>query len=167
MQEKILESFNQTTVQLLQTISAFSQDEFNKLPFEGSWTAAQFADHLYKSEKGITKLLTGNSVKTTRAADEKLKMIETAFLDFTTKLKSPESILPTRELQNVMTVHNLLLKNREAISELINTVDLHKTFTGATLPGLGELTGIEWISFLMAHCKRHVFQLNNIFERLN
>ena len=138
MQKNIHESFNQTTGQLLQAVSAFSQDNFNKVSHEGSWTAAQVADHLYKAEKGIPKLLMGGSIITTRPPDEKVKMIESAFLDFSTKLKSPDFILPSAEPLDVTFVYNLLSKNKARISELVQTVDLKNTFTGASLPVLGQ-----------------------------
>ena len=96
--EELINELDKTTKELLDTIDSFSQEQFNTIPFEGSWTAAQVAEHLWKSESGIPQVVEGTSRPTTeRQGDEKMEVIKSVFLDFTSKYASPEFILPSNE----------------------------------------------------------------------
>ena len=95
MKEQLILDFNETTQELLSTLYSFRQEKFNKIPFEGSWTAGQVAEHLFKSESNIPNVLKGNSKTTGRNPFEKAPIIESVFLDFSKKLQSPEFILPS------------------------------------------------------------------------
>ena len=92
MKETLIQEFEETTFDLGKVLSSFSQDEFNKIPFEGSWTAGQVAEHLFKSESNIPKVLTGNSKETATDPYEKTGLIRSIFLDYSKKMKSPEFI---------------------------------------------------------------------------
>lgn len=164
MKKDILNSIDETTNELLESISLFNQEQFNKVPFEGSWTAAQVAEHIYKSESGIPKIWRGNSVETQRPVDEKAGILHSIFLDFETKLKSPEFILPSTEIQQIESLYNSLKSNRAEIRNLAESINLNLTFTDFSFPQLGELTGVEWVTFFTCHSKRHTRQINNIFE---
>lgn len=161
--EDFIKEFDQTTNDLLNTIASFSQEEFNAIPFEGSWTAAQVTEHLLKSESRMPALFKSNSRPTTeRKPDEKTAMIESIFLDFNTRLQSPEFILPSNEWKEKEALFNALKTTRTDIRSVIETVDLSRTFTDFPFPQIGELTGWEWICFLTCHAKRHIRQMKNI-----
>ena len=89
--------------------------------------------------------------------------INDIFLDFTTKLKSPDFIIPTDEPANKEDLLKALNEVRERIKSASATVDLTNTITSFPFPGVGEFTGYEWIYFLVCHTKRHTHQLKNIF----
>lgn len=168
MANELLSQFHETTADLLQTVSLFTQEQFNTIPFEGSWTAAQVTEHIYKAESGIPKLLQGNTKPTERQADEKAAVINGIFLDFTTKLTAPEFIIPSPAdvIQDKDSRYEALKVNREEMEKLFATIDLSVTFTDRALPKLGELTGIEWLVFQTAHSTRHIRQLKNIYSKL-
>ena len=65
----------QTTTELLALVTQFDDTTFNEVPFEGSWTAAQVADHIRKSVKGIPSVLTGTGIPADRSPDEKFELI--------------------------------------------------------------------------------------------
>jgi hypothetical protein len=166
MKEQLILDFNETTQELLSTISSFRQEEFNKIPFEGSWTAGQVAEHLFKSESNIPNVLKGNSKITERNPFEKTAIIESVFLDFSKKLQSPEFILPSSDPKNKEDLIKGFETTRKELRNLIETSDLTKTFTDFPFPQIGELTGWEWICFAVSHSKRHIRQLKNIAEKL-
>ena len=56
--------------ELLSTVKSMNAEQFNSVPFEGSWSAAQVAEHLSKSYDLIEALAT-SSTKTERLVDEK------------------------------------------------------------------------------------------------
>jgi hypothetical protein len=166
-QEDFLAEIRETTKELLQVLSSFTEEQFNRIPFEGSWTAAQVAEHLLKSESGVPDMLMrGGSRPTERQPDEKVKIIQSIFLDFNTKLKSPEFILPSDKVQDKEAIVTAVRITRAGIKEVISTVDLSLTFTDFPFPVLGELTGWEWCCFIVCHSRRHIRQLRNIYARL-
>src|SRR3954467_10976656 len=97
MKEKIMSRLDETANELLATISLFSPDEFNKIPFEGSWTGGQVAEHLFKSEARLPKVLGSASKPAERDPFEKTGLLASVFLDFDAKFNSPEFILPSSE----------------------------------------------------------------------
>ena len=166
MKEEIIIDFDKTTVDLLATLSLFSNEDFNKIPFEGSWTAGQVAEHLYKSESNIPNVLKGNSKETEGYPFEKTAIIKSIFLDFTTKLKSPEFILPTAGEKNKDLFIKAFEGTRKELRNLIDTKDLDRTFTDFPFPQVGEFTGWEWICFANSHSARHIRQMKMIYEKL-
>jgi len=166
MKEKLITEFEETTKDLFETLSSFTHEEFNKIPFEGSWTAGQVAEHLFKSESNIPRVLNGNSKETERDPFEKTGIIQKVFLDYTIKMKSPESILPSDDPKD----KNFFIKGfegtRKELQNLIETKDLYRTFTDFPFPQLGEFTGWEWICFAVCHSRRHIRQMKIISEKL-
>jgi uncharacterized protein YndB with AHSA1/START domain len=162
---ELLRSLKNTKVELLQALSLFNEEEFNTIPFEGSWTAGQVGEHLLKSAPGIIKILLGNTEPTTRPVDEKVKTLEFIFLDFTKKAKSSKSIWPSDDHKE----KEKLIGDLKAIMEEIeNTLllDLSPTCTDFPFPTLGEMTRWEWINFVMCHTKKHTWQIQNIYKSI-
>jgi hypothetical protein len=148
------------------TILKFNEEDFNRVPFEGSWTAGQVAEHLLKSIAGLPKLLKGNTRAIERDPLERCAAIRSVFLDFTAKFQSPEFILPSKEPKQVREFAESFQLSKKAILALQGQEDFFEECTGFSLPGMGELTGWEWICFATAHAIRHTRQLKNIYEKL-
>lgn len=162
--DNIVSDFDESTKKLDEALNRFSEEQFNIVPFDESWTPGQVAEHLSMSEAGIPQLLLGSVRETERAIDEKETELGAIFLDFSTKLKAPEFIIPTNEPKKKQELINKLIDNRKTVSELIKELDLSKTCTSFPFPEVGELTRLEWVYFMIVHSKRHVNQLNNIFQ---
>jgi len=166
MKGTLIQEFEETTIDLGKVLSSFTQEEFNKIPFEGSWTAGQVAEHLFKSESNIPKVLTGNSKETAGDPFEKTGLIRSVFLDYTKKMKSPEFILPSAEPKNKDYFVEGFERTRKELRSCIQTIDLSRTFTDFSFPQMGQLTGWEWICFGVVHSRRHIRQMKNIAEKL-
>lgn len=160
----ILSEVRQTGIELIETISAFIEEELNRVPFEGSWTAGQVAEHLLKSESGLPLILRGSSRPTEGSPDENVEEIRNIFLDFSTKMQSPEIIIPSAGTKNKEKLISALEANRQLILELASTTDLTRTLTTYPFPGIGMLTGREWLCFLVCHTIRHTRQMKNIYS---
>jgi len=63
--EKIAKEMEETMTDLSALLSSFSQEEINRPPFEGSWTAGQVARHLILSNSGFLEVLQGRIKKLT------------------------------------------------------------------------------------------------------
>jgi hypothetical protein len=166
MTKDILTEMTETINKLLQTISSFPEEKFNTVPFNGSWTAAQVSDHILKSVSGVQKMLYTNTKPTTRQADEKVEAIKSMFLDFNTKMKSPEFVLPENTPIEKEKILNAWEDTKTKLITAIKTLDLSATCTVFELPGFGEFTRTEWIWFAIYHKQRHTHQLKNIYEIL-
>lgn len=164
--KELLASFDNTTSELLQTLSSFNEEEFNTVPFEGSWTAGQVAEHLLKSGSGITKLLSGNTKPTERPIDNNVEVIESIFLDFTKKAKSAEAIWPSDEPKEKEKLIGTLKATMEHIRETADSMDLSLACMDFPFPTLGEFTRWEWITFVICHTKKHIHQIKNIYKKI-
>src|ERR1051326_4648869 len=109
-EKEILQQFDATTKELLQLLSSFDQEQINTVPFEGSWAAAQVGEHLRKSYARLPVILVNGVKPTERDPAQHIEEIKKIFLDFNTKLKSPEFIIPENKTYN----------KQQLISELQN-----------------------------------------------
>ena len=163
---EIANDFDRTAQHLLKTISSFDENIFNKVPFEGSWTAGQVADHIAKSLSGVTKALYGEVRPTQRKPDEHVDKLRSIFLNFKIKMQSPEFILPGEKPLEKAAVYDRLKEVTDTISKATKTLDLSFTST-IPFPKSGELTRYEWISFSIFHTERHIRQLKKIKEHFD
>ncbi|GAA3929705.1 DinB family protein [Chitinophaga oryziterrae] len=158
--------FENTAAELIKTLSSFSETEINVVPFEGSWTAGQVGEHIYKSVSGVSQVLQGAVTSTERNPGEKIKIIGDLFLNFNEKFKSPEFIIPSDQPHD----KNLLLKSLtltlNEVGDNIKKQDQSLTCLEFALPGFGELTRMEWNHFIVVHTQRHIHQLKNIGEHV-
>jgi len=160
--EKILTYLRSTTKELVESLSCFSDQQINMSTEDGRWTAGQVTEHILKSESGLSKILTGKTGPTERNPDEKNEMIETAFLDFSIKMKSPDFIIPSGGPHDKASLLQTFSSLRHQLIELVSDMDLSPTCYDFSLPGMGELTRLEWLCFIICHSTRHIRQLNNI-----
>lgn len=165
MNTELLNRFDSATGKLMQQLSSLNEEQLNAVPFEGSWTAGQLGNHLYKSYN-VMDVLNGNVEETDRDPVAKLAEIEKTFKDFTIKMKSPEMVLPTTEHIEKERLLSSLKERIEPQREAIKTMDLTKTCLDAEIPGGGPFTRQEWLGFNTIHTERHNVQLGNIIESL-
>jgi hypothetical protein len=165
-EEIISNYFDGAMIKLMEMIASFDDDDFNTIPFEGSWTAGQVAEHVFKSISDMPSLLLTESKKADRDAFEKCEAIGAIFLNFDVKLKSPDFILPSDEPKQVSVFVDSFTRKVNEINKTIRQVDLSRLYTRYPFPTIGELTGWEWIYFAAAHSTRHTVQLKKICERL-
>ncbi len=166
MDTELLNRFDAATNKLLGQLSSLNEEQLNTVPFEGSWTAGQLGNHLYKSYN-IMEVLNGNVEETHRDPAAKLAEIEKTFKDFTVKMKSPEMVLPTTKHIEKEKLLSSLKERIEPQREAIKTMDLSKTCLDAEIPGGGPFTRQEWLGFNTIHTERHNYQLANIIEKVN
>lgn len=166
MSDTILIDYKNTSEHFLRVLSSFTAEQFNMVPFEGSWTAAQVGDHIAKSQSMVAQLFYVNTRTSERNPLKNVETIKKVFLNFDTKLTSPESILPSVERMDKVVVINNLINITGKVTEAIHTVDLSKICTEFVPPNLGELTVLEWVYFMIYHTQRHTNQLNNIFQKV-
>lgn len=159
----LLQDFEAATHSYLAIVSGLSQEEINTVPFPGSWTAAQVTEHLCKSDNAIINALTGPVYPTNRPPDAGVNGLRETFLNFDTKLPSPDFIIPENTPYDKAGLMKAFKAGREQIGNAIRSVDLT---TSCQMPIFGEPTRLELICFVIFHTRRHVNQLKHIHEKL-
>ncbi|HEY5461629.1 MAG TPA: DinB family protein [Hanamia sp.] len=165
MTTEISIEFEKTSDELIRLISSISEEQFNEIPFDGSWTAAQVGDHLLKSY-GLIKVLNGQAVETRRLPVKEIETVKKIFIDFDAKYKSAENLFPTNEPIEKEKLLSELHKRIGQIKEVIQIKDLTETCVGVPFKGIGELTRIEWLYVILYHTQRHIHQIKNILKSL-
>jgi hypothetical protein len=154
-------SLDETWVELIEMISSTNEASINAVPFEGSWTAAQLATHVTKSNKAIAQGLHMEGKVAQRNPEEGVPHLKKIFLNFATKFQSPEFIVPESKLYNKELVATALKKSIEQLKEERNTVKLIEIIN---LPVFGEITKLELMHFVLYHTQRHIHQLKEILR---
>ena len=150
--------------ELLAMIGALREPVLNTIPFTDSWTAAQLAAHVTKSNISIAQALDMEANKTERNADERALELKEIFLDFTIKFQSPQFIRPAQGMYEKEELIAKLKKSIEQLKEQRNKVNLSEILS---LPALGEITKLELLYFVLYHTQRHTHQLKNIIWVIN
>ena len=164
MATELKTEIKETETALLQILSAFSKEQLNKVPFEGSWTGGQVGEHLIKAVSA--DIFYGTTTDTERPADVFVKPLRDQFLNFDINMESPDFILPSDGPHDKDAVMNKLQSVWEELAEAEETLDLTKTCLDFAIPGMEPMTRLEWLNFYIAHTKRHTHQLNKIYKAL-
>lgn len=167
MAKEITTLFENTINKFRAAVDAFTDSQVNSIPFEGSWTPAQVADHVLKSQARFPQLIAGKTTEANRNTIEKKEIVEKIFLDFTIKLNAPEFIIPSKEPIEKPVLLKRIDDKWEEIKTAIETNELDRLCLDFELPNLGQLTGIEWCWFQVYHTQRHTRQLLNIYNAMS
>lgn len=167
MSQSLIAELEQTCRQFIDTFRTFSEAQANVVPFENSWTAAQVAEHVFKSQSGVPMVLQGSTKPLNRQADEKEPELRSIFLNYELKMQSPDAIKPAFGPHNKAMLINALTNSAEEIHYLADTLDLSEICTSFPFPQMGELTRQEWLYFTIFHTRRHNHQLQHIGEVLS
>jgi len=159
-----LREFDHTFSTLLELLSSFSQEQLNTVPFAGSWTAGQVGRHLQKGSP--EEVLYGPVRPTERQPDEKVEELRMIFLNFDTRLQSPDFVLPEEGTYHKEALVSALQQTIARVREAVATRDMSATCTAFALPVMGELTGEEWATFYLVHTQRHIQQLKRIYKAI-
>jgi len=166
MKDELKVEISSTFEQLYQTLSLFTQGEINAIPFEGSWTSGQVARHIIKATSGLKQVCDNNTQKLAVNPEEKVPALKQLFLDFSTKMNSPEFIYPEEKDYDKERLLSTIKKIEEELLYIANNYDLSLTCMEFEMPGFGNLTIYELVSFAVVHTKRHIYQLTNIYKAL-
>lgn len=164
MRRDIVNQIAPTFDRLIEVISGFDHESFNAVPFEGSWTAGQCVQHIKLSGGTIIDVLEGSVEKASRDPEEKVAQVAGLFLDFDTKMKSPEFIDPEMKTYDAQRFINFFSKFKINLDEAANRLDLSQVCLDFEIPGFGPMTRFEWIAFVLFHTQRHVRQLEKISD---
>lgn len=164
--EALEELLTHTVGQLSITIASFDEADFNRIPFEGSWTAAQVAEHVLKSMTLIHQMLNGSAEQTTRNPEAHIAYLQEIMANMAVKAQSAPMLLPGEQPLSRSQIQERLMTAQDNFLADIRQLDLSETCTTLEFPGVGLMTRIEFISFAAFHAGRHCRQIENIHNVL-
>lgn len=159
--EKLFKELDKITNTFLSLVNSTSERMLDTVPFEGSWTVAQLASHVTKSNKAIAQALEMQGKPAERNIDERVEELKKTFLNYKVKFTSPEFILPTETIYSKEIVVGKLEDSIDRIKNLRSETDLSEVIN---LPAFGEITKYELLNFVIVHTKRHTRQLKNMLR---
>ncbi len=163
---QLLQDISSTKEAILNVINAIGAKDFNTVPFEGSWTAGQVADHINKATSGLQDLPQMTTAPTDTNPEAKVPMLKEIFLDMETKFKSPDFVLPSDGPHDKDALAQNIAATWDAASRYAQELDLSPTVTSFELPGVGHLTRWEHLYFGLYHTQRHAQQLQRIHKAI-
>lgn len=161
MLQETIKEYDSSVAQFLQILSAIAVEHFNTIPFEGSWTPGQVAEHIVLSLKGVPYTFTeARPVK--RAANEKCETIAGVFLNFGLKFKAAPAITPSNKAKNKEAIMSQLRQVSNEVVQAALLYDYTAECTAAEVPTLGFLTRLEWLCLAAYHIQKHTHQLKQM-----
>jgi hypothetical protein len=118
--------------------------------------------HLFKSEDGINELFAATTEPVDRAPDARAEEFKKIFLDFSTKMKSPDFIMPEDKEYDKERLLQSLTDAKDKVVKAVQTNDLSGL---APLPDAHPLKGsskLEIVYFIAYHTMRHNHQIKKI-----
>jgi uncharacterized damage-inducible protein DinB len=159
--EKLFKELDKITSTFLSLVTSTGEDFLDTIPFEGSWTIAQLASHITKSNNAIIQALQMQGKPAERNIDERVDELKKTFLNYKVKFQSPEFILPTKTIYSKQIVVERLKNSIDSIKQMGTVTDLSDVIS---LPAFGEITKYELLNFVIVHTKRHIRQLKNMLH---
>jgi DinB superfamily len=155
-----IELVSDTLVQLLQSVN---ERHFNQKPGPDKWSISQVADHIRLSNNSVAKALALKGKPVDRNPGERIDELKSVFLDFQAKYKSPDFIIPSKDIYDP----ELLLKDLQAsiqrIRERMYEDDLNELINH---PAFGDISKFEILHFVLYHTQRHLRQIKEIAATL-
>lgn len=166
MQKTPSSTLEEAFEKLIAMLSSLSEEELNTVPFPGSWTAGQVGDHLNQSYN-VMGCLTGQTASTQRDPALYIAPVSKEFLNFNTKMQSPDFILPQEGHIKKDILMNSLRQKVSAITDYARSAaDMTLTCLDFEFPGTGPLTRQEWLNFVRVHTLRHNYQVKGIISKI-
>lgn len=161
--KELFASLNERWSELVKLIASTNGESINAVPYKDSWTVAQLATHVAKSNNAIAQGMEMEGKAAEREPDAGEPGLRKMFLDFDAKYKSPEFIVPEKKKYD----------HDEVIKVLINSIDKLEALRSKAvlveiidLPIFGEVTKLELLYFVLYHTQRHIHQLNKMLGAL-
>ncbi|MBS1566159.1 MAG: DinB family protein [Bacteroidetes bacterium] len=166
--KELVQQLEDAYTSFLEALARVPAGKIDTVPFEGSWTAGQLAEHIIKAGFSAGDFLRNNVQPTTdRPADAGVPMLRSIFLDFDTKLHSPDFLVPQESRHDKTAQLAKLESIKTEYIDVVNEVDLSYTCLGSKMPGGGYMTRLEWVSLNIFHTQRHARQMQRIAAVLN
>jgi DinB superfamily len=161
--KELLDSIHEPISGMLDLMSRLDKKKVNTVPYKNSWTAGMLFRHVSKSLNAMSKAMRMHGRPAGRDEGEKIPELKKTFLDFSSKMKSPEFIVPEESFYEKQAICDELNNSFEHLKQSTTQAELPDLVEG--LP-LGAITKLEILHFVLYHTQRHLNQMKKICEAL-
>lgn len=165
MYQNIINDLDEAMRETVTFIKSANENSINRIPFKGSWTAAQTARHLVKAGADMPNLFSAQAPASNRQPDERAAELKDLLLNFEIKMESPEFIIPEDKSYTKEELINDTEKTRRETMEVLATANLGEIPELQEGNPLKDYTKLELLHFAVYHTQRHNRQIKNILEK--
>jgi hypothetical protein len=165
--ELLVTDLEQNSRSLLQEFSEFPEELLFTTPPDNGWSGAQICEHLLILDRIANKVISGETIESTRPSDEKLGLIRSVMLDIENRRVAPERVQPVSAIKDRKLLIDALNAERKRMREMIQTLDITQACISGKHPALGTLTILEWVYFIIYHTERHIGQLQRLHSAIS
>ncbi len=144
---------------VIATLGAVAESSVDEVPFEGSWTIGQVAEHIIICSRGIPD---SKYQHAERAYDEQVAELRNLFSDRSQKSKAAPEVYPKETSHSLPELIAQLRRNKEKLLQIANGKNLTALCLDMAFPFMGYLTRYEWLIFVCVHTQRHLHQITDI-----
>jgi len=163
-----LKNLADSTSRLLTTLSNTSDALFSHQPPDNRWSIAELVEHIILVEQGVLmglKKFGASPAKETIVTELDHASIMARGRNRNRKIEAPAQFIPKGIFTTKAAAIEAFSTHRASIDTFINTTTLPLELIGFPHPALGMLNGFNWLSFMSAHCERHVLQMEEIVNK--
>lgn len=148
---------------VIATLGTVPENLLDEVPFAGSWTIGQVAEHIIICSRGIPD---STHQHAERAYDEKVAELRDMFADRSQKSEAAPAVRPKETLHSLPALVAQLTRNKEKLLQIADTKNLTALCLDMEFPFLGYLTRYEWLTFICVHTQWHICQIADIRQHL-
>ena len=160
----LLDRLDASRARLRQALAASSQEQLNRRPVDGGWTALECAEHLVLTEQALGKVVRDMLGGT---PDPALPLqlrgrdgaVVAAMSDRSQKRKTFDFLMPNGAYATGPAVLDAFLARRADTMDLVRSSKDAVHHFAAPLEGLGVLDAYQWLLLIAAHTDRHIEQI--------
>lgn len=160
---ELLDQIDEAVSQLIDLMSTLDEKEINTIPYQDSWTAGQLFQHITKSTGAITTAMQKKGDPAERDPAENIAGLKKTFLDFSTKMESPDFIVPEKGTYEKTATIQKLGSSFQQLRESAKDADLSVVVKNSPV---GDATKLEILHFVLYHTQRHLQQMKKIHEAI-
>lgn len=149
---------------VIATLDTVAESIVDEVPFEGSWTIGQVAEHIIICSRGIPD---SKSQPAERAFDKEVAALRGIFSNRSQKSEAAPAVCPKETSHSVPELVAQLRRNKAKLLQIANGKNLTVLCLDMEFPFMGYLTRYEWLTFVFVHTQRHLHQITDIQGHLS
>lgn len=145
-------------------LDRFAESTLNRIPPGSGWSSAQVVDHVTRSNRAMSAALEMPGALADRDPAQRREELRSMFMNFSNKFTSPAFIEPENKYYDKDVLQHAFRQSLQTLHDKAATAGYA---TMINLPGFGQITKLELLYFVGYHTKRHVYQLQNLYDRVS
>jgi hypothetical protein len=159
--EQLKTDIHTTFATLRSLLDKFSEVQLNTIPFEGSWTAGQVAEHIIICGSGIPD---SKTEPTQRSPNDLIKPVSDLFLNFDIKFQADPALEPRQTHHSKEAIRDTIAEIEKTHLRTAAESDLEALCIDMEFATFGYMTRYEWLRFVLVHTQRHTRQIESIYK---